>query len=154
MKPVKISIWLWYILISGLRTRGQNVRESGAFLIRQIGSPRVCKIIFYDELDPKVSSSGIIKFNGQGYAKLWPLLQKWKMEVVADIHTHPSSNTSQSYADQTHPMIRLEGHIALIAPNFAMSRWLSPSMCSAYLYKGSFKWEKLTNNVPLKITLL
>ncbi|MCB0496168.1 MAG: hypothetical protein KDC79_08530 [Cyclobacteriaceae bacterium] len=154
MRLLKISALKWYQLISGLRKRGGGVRESGAFLLSKIGSDRICKIIFYDELDPEVSASGIIRFNGSGYIKLWPLLRNWGMEVVADIHTHPDSNTNQSFADKSHPMIRLKGHIALIAPFYAMYRWINPNVCSAYLYEGSFQWRSLDQNFPIKTTWL
>ena len=154
MRTLKISYARWFFLISRLRKRGEGVRESGAFLLGKIGKDRVSKVVFYDELDPNVSTSGIIRFNGSGYVKLWPLLKKWGMEVVADIHTHPGNNTSQSHADQTHPMIRLKGHIALIAPSFARYRWLKPETCSGYLYQGSFKWKKLIDNFPIKTTWL
>ena len=154
MRKLKISFFQWFRLVSGLRKRGEGVRESGAFLLTKKDGDRICKIIFYDELDPEVSNTGIIRFDGSGYVKLWPLLKKWGMEVVADIHTHPGENTSQSHADETHPMIRLKGHIALIVPDFASNRWLKPNECSGYLYRGSFNWKKLTHDFPIKTTWL
>lgn len=151
MKQFEIPMVKWFYLISGLRKRGQGQRESGAFLLRKKGNIRICKIMFYDQLDPKVSMTGIIRFDGSGYVTLWEHLKNWKMEVAADIHTHPGTNTTQSYADQTHPMIRLKGHVAMIAPNFALDRWLMPGNCSSYVYQGSFNWNK-AHNSPIKLT--
>ena len=142
MKNYEIPITKWLYLISGLRKRGQGLRESGAFLLHKADKIRINKIIFYDQLDPEVSKTGIIRFNGSGYVKLWNLLKDLKMEVAADIHTHPDYNTNQSYADQRHPMVRLQGHVAMIAPNFALNRWLTPGDCSSYIYQGNFNWKK------------
>lgn len=146
---------MWLRLVRGLRKRGDGVRESGAFLLSKIGESRISKIVFYDELDPGVSDSGIIRFDGSGKVKLWNLLKEWKMEVEADIHTHPPGcSTEQSHSDRTHPMVKLKGHIAIIAPDFAQNSWLMPRMCSAYQYLGSFNWKKYKNGSPIKFTIL
>ncbi|MDN5215575.1 hypothetical protein QQ020_26090 [Fulvivirgaceae bacterium BMA12] len=154
MREFKVSRWTWFHLLSGLKKRGKGVRESGAFLLAKRGKSRVSKVVFYDELDKHVSDSGIIKFNGSGYVKFWPMLKDWGMEVIADIHTHPGENTDQSHADMTHPMIRIKGHLAVIAPNYAKNRWIKPNDCSSYLYLGSFKWKKLLSSSPLKLIWL
>jgi proteasome lid subunit RPN8/RPN11 len=41
------------------------------------------------------------------------------MEVLADVHTHPGLDSSQSETDRTHPMISESGHVALIVPSYA-----------------------------------
>ena len=153
---MKISIFKWFALISGLRKRGKGLRESGAFLVAHKGSDKISKIVFYDELDPNVSDTGIIVFNGLGHAKLEKILVDNSSEVLADIHTHPiGCSTNQSDSDKRHPMVRLKGHIAFIAPDFAMNRFLMPWKCSAFLYKGAFLWDRLNGkHFPLKLTLI
>jgi hypothetical protein len=151
-----ISIFKWFGLIKGLRKKGNGVRESGAFLVAKTGSMKISKVIFYDDLDPNAFSSGIIVFEGIYHSKLNKLLKEFKGEVIADIHTHPiGCSIKQSVSDMNHPMCRLKGHVAFIAPDYATNSFLIPKQCAAYLYKGSFIWQTLVNNnFPLKITLL
>ena len=144
-----LSLPLWIKLIHGLRIKGGLNKESGAFLLSNINSNKISKIAFYDEFDETVSDSGIIQFKGAN--KLFQFLADNKLEVIMDIHTHPTTNTRQSISDRKHPMIRLKGHIALIAPSYAKNRFLKPSDCSAYEYLGEFKWRNINN--PIKITL-
>lgn len=153
---MKISIIKWLTLTWGLRKKGERKRESGAFLISKNGSDKISKIVFYDELDPNAFKSGIIVFDGKYYSKLDKILQDFDGIVIADIHTHPiSCSTQQSDSDKNHPMCRLKGHIAFIAPNYASNLLLMPKDCGAYLYEGSFQWKTLVNeSFPLNITLL
>lgn len=150
MYKFSISIIQWLSLIYGLRKRGKGIKESGAFLLVRPNTNKVCKIVFYDQFDKTVSDSGIIQFKGA--INFFEFLARENLEVIADIHTHPSRNTNQSDSDQTHPMIRLKGHIAIIAPNFANNYLLIPSECSIYEYLGNFKWQKFDNlNNPIHI---
>lgn len=150
---MKIGLRLWFKLLWGLRFRGRGVRESGAFLIGS--NKRVKDVIFYDDLDPHSLDTGIIEFSGIGHLKLWDILKERKMEILADIHTHPGASTQQSYSDQTHPMVRIKGHIALIAPNYGRFPFYKMELCSAYLYLGDFQWRPLRHNsYPFKFSLL
>jgi hypothetical protein len=150
-----ISIIRWFFLIRGLRKRGSGIKESGAFLVAKSNSNKVSKIVYYDELDTNVSDTGIIVFNGLGHGKLAEVLEEYSGKVIADIHTHPGSNTNQSSSDQRHPMSRLKGHIAIIAPNYAENWFLSPKLCSVYMYLGSFKWKPLkAKEYNIKLTLI
>ncbi|RFS15687.1 Mov34/MPN/PAD-1 family protein [Emticicia sp. C21] len=153
---MKISFYRWLCLTIGLRRRGKGIRESGAFLIGKVGSTRISKIIFYDELDPNAFKSGIIELEGLGHGKLAEMLKNFRGEVLADIHTHPiGCSTRQSDSDRRHPMVRLKGHIAFIAPDFALNKFLMPKDCSAYLYEGSFKWRTLYDrDFPLKVVIV
>lgn len=140
MDIVSISVFLWLKLIVGLRNRGEGKRESGGFLLGKPGKKRVVKVVFYDQFDDSVSDSGIIQFKGG--ATFFEFLANQKLEVLADIHSHPTINTQQSDSDKEHPMIRLIGHIAIIAPNYARDLIIFPKDCSAYKYLGKFEWEK------------
>ena len=111
------------------------------------------KIAFYDTFDPSVSDSGIIQFKGA--VKFYEYLTDNNLEVLADIHTHPGNDTRQSQSDQTYPMIRLKGHIAIIAPNFCNSVFIKPTDCSVYKYLGEFMWHKFSKNeIPEKLKLI
>lgn len=152
MQEVKISYRQWYRLIHGLKKRSKGVQESGAFLLTKPGSGRIDQIVFYDQFDKYVSDTGIIQFKG-GY-DFYIYLEKNALEVFADIHTHPTTATNQSWSDRNHPMIRTRGHIAIIAPEYANNKFLTPNDCSFYKYKGEYKWDKFTkSSLPLTLKL-
>lgn len=115
-----ISRWLWRRLVGELRRRGQGRRESGAFLlgVRRGEIAFVRDFICYDDLDPNALDKGYVTFHSQGLKALWAQCRSRQMDVIADVHTHPGPNTRQSELDQRHPMIPVNGHIALIVPNF------------------------------------
>jgi proteasome lid subunit RPN8/RPN11 len=153
MNHISISISLWYKLTKGLRIRGNGIRESGAFLVGKPEISTVTNVVFYDEFDKTVSKSGIIEFKGA--KAFYEYLAKEGLEVKADIHTHPTSNTNQSYSDKTHPMIRVKGHIAIIAPNYAKDFFLLPKHCSIYEYQGDYKWMKFERkDLPVHLNLI
>lgn len=151
-----MAIYKWLFLTRGLRKRGAGIRESGAFLISKTGSKRISKIVFYDEVDPNAFETGIIELNGLAHGKLGKILEAYNGEVIADVHTHPvGCSIRQSVSDKNHPMSRIKGHIAFIAPDFALNKFLMPQKCAAYLYEGSFKWRQLqSKEFPLKLTLI
>jgi hypothetical protein len=57
------------------------------------------------------------------------------------VHTHPGRGVGQSGIDQRNPMIPLQGHTALIVPNFAHTRWWTLDDVGIYEYLGNFKWR-------------
>lgn len=150
----KMSIFKWYSLVSQLKKRGGGVRESGAFLLVKNGTNKICDVLYYDDLDPSCLNEGYVKFTNKGQLKRDQILIQRQLIVAADIHTHPGTNTSQSEADRLHPMVRIKGHIALIAPGYAQRKYLMPGSCSAYQYEGSFQWRVLRDPFPIKLTLL
>lgn len=123
---LSISRWLWRRLISDLHHRGQDRRESGAFLlgVREGSRARVRNFICYDDLDPNALDHGYVTLHSRGLKSLWAQCRARQLDVVADVHTHPGRDTRQSSLDQRHPMIPVDGHVALIVPNFAnTTRW-------------------------------
>jgi len=152
MRIISISISLWFKLLNGLKRRGEGIRESGGFLLGKPGESKVTKIVFYDQFDKTVSESGIIQFKGA--ATFFEYLAKEKLEVLLDIHTHPTHDTRQSMSDMKHPMIRIRGHIAIIAPNYAQNFFIFPKQCSVYEYLGNFDWKKFkTSKMPIHLKL-
>lgn len=152
MKNVSISYFLWIQLVTGLRNRTKGIKESGAFLLIRPNSERINKVVFYDQFDKSVSDSGIIQFKGG--RKLYLYLAENNLEVFADIHTHPTNDTAQSNSDKNNPMIRIKGHIAIIAPNYASRLFLMPKDCSLYEYDTGFNWRKISSStIPIKIKI-
>ena len=150
MQEISISIGWWYKLITGLRKRGGGKRESGGLLLGKYGKFKVHRIVFYDQFDATVSDSGIIQFRGA--VALFQYLEKEKLVVLADIHTHPTNDTRQSNLDKNHPIIRSKGHIAIIAPKYASDLLIFPKHCSVYEYLGKFEWNTFSDSKnPIKL---
>jgi len=122
-----------------LRERGDGRRESGGFLLgRRAGAARVIESFLpYDDVDPN-SLRGIILFDGSKMDTVWELCRREKLEVLADVHTHPGG-FGQSQTDRDNPMIPEIGHIALIVPNFADGAYL-PGQIGIYEYRGRRQW--------------
>ena len=139
------SWFLWRRLLTCLRERGLNKsRESGAFLLghHNGGRIRITDFILYDDLDPHCLDTGIVRFDGRYFGKLWELCKTRGLTVVADVHVHPGGS-QQSESDRTHPMISSKGHLALILPHFAASP-LSRHEIGIYRYQGSKRWQTIT----------
>lgn len=132
---------LWRAGLAELRRRGGGRRESGAFLLGRRAGPRraIERFVYFDDLDPHCLDSGIVVFDGAGFPALWRRCREAGLEVVADVHTHPSV-PRQSTADRTNPMIAQAGHIALIVPNFAR-RAYRPEALGIYEYAGEHRWR-------------
>ena len=133
---------VWRRLLNGLRERGlDSTRESGAFLLgrRVKGRARIVDFILYDDLDPRCLDSGIIRFDGRHFGKLWEICKQLGLSVVADVHVHPGG-VGQSDMDRDHPMISRAGHLALIVGDFAVPP-VRRGNIGIYKYKGSKKWE-------------
>lgn len=140
---ITIPFLLWAALVLDLRKRGQGRRESGAFLLgQQTGnSAKVRKYICYDDIDANAYQHGAIAFHAAGYAALWQRCKDLKLDLLADVHTHPTQDVRQSHIDQRHPMVPVIGHTALIMPNFAHTSLWSLTGVGVYEYLGSFKWR-------------
>lgn len=157
MKTAKLNIQrsLWRRMVIDLRSRGHGERESGAFLLGDVAGDRIKHFIPYDDLDVDALTSGIVSFHSLGFVALWNFCAKHKMQVLADVHTHSNSWTSQSETDRTNPMIEQPGHIALILPHFAeTSRW-SLTGVGIYEYLGDHQWNKWApRSGRVKLTVL
>lgn len=133
---------LWRELLQGLRLRGGNYRESGAFLLGpKSGFRKITSIVFYDEVDPAAFDTGIIEIAGGAMADLWRICRERDAAVLADVHTHPYG-AGQSETDRIHPMIAEPGHLAMIVPRFAAEP-IRFEEIGLYRYLGRFRWAVL-----------
>lgn len=157
-RRVAVSVWLWRQVVLELRRRGRGHSESGAFLLApQNGAGnRVTSFVCYDDLDPNAYEGGAIAFHAVGHAALWERCREKGLRVLADVHTHPGSYVRQSSIDQRNPMIPLQGHLALIVPNFANTPWWTLGTAGVYEYLGNFKWRSYApadGKRPVRLTL-
>jgi hypothetical protein len=137
-----IPLGIWKKLIKELKTRGKSKRETGAFLLGNRHENNITGFICYNDLDPGAFDSGIIIFNGDGYIPLWEHCLINNLKVLADVHTHPGSWTSQSGSDMQHPMIAVKGHIALIVPNFATNQKQLLNGVGIHEFLGNREWKE------------
>jgi proteasome lid subunit RPN8/RPN11 len=140
---VQVPVLLWRRVTRELRRRGRGRQESGAFLLgRQRGErARARAYICYDDLDPHAYQGGGITFHAEGYAAFWQYCREKKLQLLADVHTHPGSWIEQSPTDQRNPMVPVVGHTALIVPKFGQTPWWSLDGVGVYEYLGDFKWR-------------
>lgn len=140
---IRLPLLLWRQVILQLRRRGAGKGESGAFLLglQRGNCAEVTTYICYDDLDPQAYQSGGIAFHAAGNAELWQYCREKKLQVLADVHTHPGKGIWQSPTDQQNPMIPIVGHNGMIVPNFARTPWWSLKAVGVYEYLGNFKWR-------------
>lgn len=154
MNTITISIWRWRRAIKELRRRGQSRRESGAFFLGDAERKKVSRVVFYDDLDPHSLDSGIIRLNGAAFIPLWEICRERNLDVLFDVHTHPTSSVGQSVSDQTNPTVRRQGHTAVIVPNFAKRNRFGFKGIGIYEYLGNHKWRTCGRKESrLKLTL-
>jgi proteasome lid subunit RPN8/RPN11 len=146
---------LWSTGLAELRRRGAGRRESGAFLLGErvielgVERRRVHRFVYFDDLDPNSLDTGIVMFDGSGFGPLWQLCRETRLEVIADVHTHPSV-ARQSDVDRRNPMIATAGHFALIIPDFA-SRIPASEDLGLYEYVGAHQWRDYTGAAASRV---
>ena len=136
---------VWAAGVHELERRTLNgSRESGAFLLgKDVDSRKyILEFAFYDDIDPHALDTGIVKFAGHCFPKLWALCRKRGYSVVADVHLHPAGY-GQSPSDQENPVIPRAGHIAIIIPHFGR-RATEPGGIGIYEYLGNNRWADRT----------
>jgi proteasome lid subunit RPN8/RPN11 len=131
----------WREMIEELHRRGEDRRESGAFLLggREGDSRLVTRVVYLDDIDPECLVGGI-HLHGEAYGKLWDICSDANLQVMGDIHTHPADWVGQSSTDRENPMVARQGHIGLIAPNFA-SGDIEAKHLGVHRYRGEEGWN-------------
>jgi hypothetical protein len=154
-RQIRVPVWLWRRVILDLRRRGGGRRESGAFLLGADGGRRVVttSYICYDDLDPHAYQGGGIAFHAVGCAALWAHCRERRVEILADVHTHPGSGIGQSDIDQRNPMIPVAGHTAIIVPRFGHAPWWTLKGVGIYEYLGNFAWHSHTRESTQRVAL-
>ncbi|MFC3110094.1 hypothetical protein ACFQAT_28250 [Undibacterium arcticum] len=149
-RAIKIPRLTWLGLVTELRKRGGRRRESGAFLLGTAGTDdgRVETFVCYDDLDPSALSDGIVVFHAKGFSALWDYCAKRGLQVLADVHTHPTVDVRQSTVDQDYPMVPVQGHLALILPNYGHTSMWSLAGVGMHVFKGQTRWTSFVHDHP------
>jgi proteasome lid subunit RPN8/RPN11 len=132
---------LYSSLIADLGSSGKGVKEAGAFLLGAVvGSRRrIESYLMYDIVAPESARDhSYVALTAVEMARAWDHCYRSGLEVVADIHTHPFG-PAQSVTDRAHPIVSMEGHVALIAPHFAL-RDPRPSDLGVHVFQGAGRW--------------
>lgn len=139
-KRLEFAPGIWSALMEDLRRRGRGRRESGAFLFAEVdrGDRIVRTWLPYDVLAPESLAYDYVRLESDVFSHLWVWCEEHRVEVVADVHTHPLG-PKQSVSDRAHPMVALRGHVALIVPRFAQLN-PRPADCSFNVYLGDQRW--------------
>ena len=149
-RRIKIPRLTWMSLVGELHRRGRGRWESGAFLLGTAADKdrRVARFVCYDDLDPEALETGIVMFHARGLSALWALCSEQGLEVLADVHTHPTSDVRQSSIDQEHPMLPVKGHVALILPRYGRTSKWSLSGVGMYVFQGGRRWTSTHSHDP------
>jgi proteasome lid subunit RPN8/RPN11 len=147
---INIPHLTWLLLVTELRKRGKGRQESGAFLLGKISAARrrIETFVCYDDLDPNALSSGVVLFHGSGFSALWEYCAKKGLQVIADVHTHPTIDVRQSNIDKSHPMIPVPGHIGLIVPRYGRTSKCSLAGVGIHVFQGQGRWKSFSHNDP------
>ena len=138
---IEISESLWRAMVEELGRRSLGgQRESGAFLLTQVGDNRrsASRVIYFDELDPNCLV-GSIHIKSAGLLRLGKICREEGLRVLSDVHTHPGTSVSQSCIDRSNPMIARDGHLALIVPHYG-TRHVTAWEVGVHEYRGDLGW--------------
>ncbi len=150
---LRLPLPLWIRTIFQLRRRSSASRESGAFLLGRESGTKIITFVCYDDLDPDAYQAGAIAFHDAGYAALWRYCRERKLQILADVHTHPGSGVQQSWIDQQNPMLPTVGHTAMIVPHFGHTPWWTLRQVGVYEYLGDFTWREHSHAVARRVSL-
>jgi proteasome lid subunit RPN8/RPN11 len=141
---LEIERSLYAKLMADVARSGRGVKEAGAFLLGSIAPDRrkATAYIMYDSVAPESSRKHVyVAFTSQEMARAWEICYASGLQVVADIHSHPQG-PQQSISDRAHPIVSLPGHVALIAPFFAM-RNPQPADLGVHVFEGAGCWRSM-----------
>lgn len=145
-------------LVRDLAKSGRGVKEAGAFLLGDLREPgtrprQVRSYLMYDVVAPDSNREhDYVAFTAEEMARAWEHCYRTGLQVVADVHTHPLG-PGQSETDQAHPIVSLEGHVALIVPYFALRSPL-PVDLGVHVFLGAGQWRSMFHEQAREAVLL
>ena len=139
---IEFDAALWLNMVDELGKRSLNgSRESGAFLLvpKDQFANYVTNVAYYDDLDPKCLN-GNIHVTPVAFGRLSDICEDENLRVIADVHTHPSTAIRQSCTDRDNPMFAIDGHFALILPDYGTRR-IEQCEVGVHQYLGEQGWS-------------
>ncbi len=143
--PILITQRLLESTWHGLKLRSGGRRESACVWVghRTQTGCHVREVIFLDDL-PGVTA-GRLRHNTPKEATraLFSLLHSRRLDILADLHTHPLDWVDLSPVDQRHPLEFRVGLIAIVVPHYAAGE-ATLATAGVHEYVGSFAWRRLS----------
>jgi len=140
------SAYAFAQIASELYTRsGRGKTESGAFLLGSTsGTVRtVERAIYFDDVDPNAYHPSAITFDTTKIGAVYDLCEKQGLEIVGDIHVHPST-AFLSPTDAAHPVMAVAGHTGVILPY--SGRYATLEQIAAHTLLPSGDWRSIPRN--------
>lgn len=141
---LRLPLALYADLVADLARSGAGVAESGAFLLGTLDREerQVTGYLPYEAVAAQSRRRhAYVAFTAEEMARAWDYCYRHKVQVVADVHTHPAGPI-QSLSDRAHPIVSLVGHVALIVPHFAL-RKPQPADLGVHQFLGGGRWRSL-----------
>lgn len=141
---IRISTNLWNETIKGLAEHSQGLRESGCIWAgkRNELTWTVKEVLFLDDL-PGVRRQHLYHRTPRiAINKLFELLREKDLQIIADLHTHPTDWVELSDTDKLHPIEYRIGLIAVIFPYFAQMKHKFNDL-GVHEYLGNGEWQRL-----------
>ena len=137
---------LWERTWAGLRSRGDGEREAACIWAGTRGPDvwKVDEVLFFDAFDGGAEAGLLFHVTSrEATTSLFALLRERRLQIIADVHTHPADWVDLSLTDAAHPIEYRIGLLALVLPNFAED---APelSIVGVHEYLGSGAWRRLT----------
>lgn len=148
MKPVlHITRSLWNETTHGLAKRGSNLRESACIWAgtRDEKTWKVTEIVYLDDLHGTKSTRRYHSTSREALSQLFEILRSKKLQIIADVHTHPSIWVDMSLLDMENPIEHRIGLLAFIIPNLAKPPVIIEKL-GVHEYIGQCKWNRLSQN--------
>jgi proteasome lid subunit RPN8/RPN11 len=156
MKPtVNIPSSLWHKTQKGLATRGAGERESACLWVGQRGKEiwSVKGIIFLDDIPGTISNKRFHHTPKEVVNKIYQVLRKEGLQIIADVHTHPGRDVEMSDLDKNHPIEYRVGLLSLILPNYGFPP-ITLRNTGFHEYLGNDMWTQIPyRNVIKRITI-
>jgi proteasome lid subunit RPN8/RPN11 len=144
---LRLSSGLFSRVVGEIHRRGEEKRESGAFLLGSItpdGVRTIDEVVYYEDLDPYCTRTGAIALGPQAFAEAWRIASHRGRQVVADVHSHPG-RSEQSWIDRSNPAVALAGHVALIVPEFGRHGATRLGL-GVFEYLGGHRWRVVADS--------
>lgn len=142
---ISIPAYIWDETVRGLAGRSQGLRESGCIWAgkRNELTWTVKEVVFLDDLPGVRRHQLYHRMPRVAINKLFELLREKDLQIIADLHTHPTDWVELSDTDKIHPIEYRIGLIAIVFPNFAQFPHTFINL-GVHEYLGSSEWQRLS----------
>ena len=129
-----------------IETTLQNLREAGKLrrecVMLWLGRRDGDQVRVVDAYRPlQMAKTDLFHINGAGMAALHQELRRQRVMVAAQVHSHPME-AFHSKADDEWAIVRHEGALSLVVPNFASTTTLANFLLQTkvFRYSDSARW--------------